>query len=114
MNRDDAHVLDMLLAARRAVEALEGHTLDEFLDDWRLQSIVQHQLMVLGEAVKRLSAEFRERHSELPWKAIAGQRDVVVHQYDEVDFEALWDVVKESLPPLIRFLEAIAPKQDGD
>lgn len=85
-------------------------TRQQFLADWKAQSILQHQLMILGEAVKRLSQEFRDLHPEIPWRGIAGERDVLVHQYDAVDLPEVWLVVAEKVPPLLAFLETVAPK----
>jgi uncharacterized protein with HEPN domain len=68
MHADDATVLDILNAARRAVCFAEGIDKSQFLDDEKTQSAVIHQLLILGEAVKRLSAEFRTAHPQLPWK----------------------------------------------
>ena len=111
MSRDDASLLDMLQAARRIVEAARLMTQEQFLADWKAQSVLQHQLLVLGEAVKRLSPQFRERHPEIPWRAIAGQRDVLAHHYDAVDLPEVWLVVTEKVPPLLAFLESVAPKE---
>jgi len=83
MNRDDAYLLDMLKAASRASEAIQGNTYEEFRRDWRLQSIVLHQMMVLGEATKRLSDELRGRYRAIDWRAIAGHRDILIHRYDD-------------------------------
>jgi len=110
MSDDDAVVLDMLLAARRAAEAVQGHTFEELRQDWRLQSIVQHQLMVLGEATKRLSREFRRRHADFDWKAVAGHRDILIHRYRDVDFREVWRIATTDLPGLVHFLESIAPE----
>jgi len=112
MSRDDAIVLDMLKAACRVSETVQDRTFEEFRQDWRFQSIVQYQMMILGEATKRLSKEFRRRHAEIDWKAIAGHRDVLIHQYDDVDLREVWKIATKDLPPLIQFLGSIAPKQD--
>lgn len=112
MNRDDAVLLDMLKAAGRASEAVQGCSFDELRRDWRLQSIVLHQMMILGEATKRLSEGLREQHREIDWKAIAGHRDILIHRYDDVDLREVWTIVDRDLPPLIRFLESVAPTQD--
>ncbi|HEY5616962.1 MAG TPA: HepT-like ribonuclease domain-containing protein [Vicinamibacterales bacterium] len=74
MSRDDAHVLDILTAARRAETFVEGMTDAAFLDDIKTQSAVLHQLTVLGEAARRVSEGFRETHQGVPWKAMAGLR----------------------------------------
>jgi len=111
MPADDAVLLDILLASRRAVEALAGASYNNFAPDWRTQSIVLHQLLVLGEAVKRLSPEFRDNHSQIPWRQMAGMRDVLIHCYDTIDLKTVWNIVTRDLPPLIDFLETVAPRQ---
>jgi uncharacterized protein with HEPN domain len=110
MSRDDTCLLDMLLAARRTLEAARGLSFEQFSADWKVQSIVQYQLMLLGEAVKRLSREFRDRYPDIPWQAIAGHRDILIHQYDAVDLSEVWAIVTDKLPPLLAFLESVAPK----
>jgi uncharacterized protein with HEPN domain len=111
MSRDEAYLLDMLIAARRAHEVVQDITYDQFKADWKQSSAVIHQLTILGEAVKRLSSEFREQHQEFPWKAIAGQRDILIHQYNEVDLHQVWIIATKELPPLIEFLETAAPSK---
>lgn len=79
MRRDDASILDAMRAARNAVAFLGDSDLFAFKADEKTQSAVLHQLLVLGEAVKRLSAEYRTSHPEVPWRRIAGSRDVLIH-----------------------------------
>jgi uncharacterized protein with HEPN domain len=73
--RDEAHLLDIARAAHLAIEFKGGADKAEFLEDAKTQSAVLHQLLIIGEAVKRLSPEFRAAHAEVPWKLIAGTRD---------------------------------------
>lgn len=79
MPRDDAHLLDILRAARLAIEFKGTVEQSEFLGDAKTQSAVLHQLLIVGEAVKRISPEFRAAHPEAPWRAIAGTRDKLIH-----------------------------------
>ena len=109
MPRDDAILLDMYIASTRAVESLEDITNAAFLEDWKTQSIAIHQLMILGEAVKRLSSEFTESHPSIPWRKIAGTRDVLIHGYDVVDIQMVWVIIKRELPGLIEFLRSQIP-----
>ncbi len=109
MPRDDAYVLDILKAARLAIEFKGTADRAAFLADAKTQSAVLHQLLVIGEAVKRLSPEFRAAHPKVPWKLIAGTRDKLIHFYEGVDLEQVWGMVTSDLPELIRWIEPLAP-----
>lgn len=85
MGRDEGILLDIARAARAVLAFVEGLRKEEFLEDYKTQSAVLYQLIVMGEAVKRLSAALRLRHSEIPWALIAGMRDHLIHGYDVVD-----------------------------
>lgn len=109
MWRDDAWLLDMLNAARRVVEYARGLDKPAFLTTPRDQDAILRQLNILGEAVKGVSVEFRAAHDEIPWKRIAGFRDVVVHDYFHVDLEEVWRIVQEDVPSLLGLLEPLVP-----
>lgn len=109
MLRDDAYLLDILKAARLAIEFKGPAEKDEFLQDAKTQSAVLHQLLIIGEAVKRISPEFRAAHPEVPWKLIAGTRDKLIHFYAGVDLGEVWIMVTSDLPELIRLIDPLAP-----
>jgi uncharacterized protein with HEPN domain len=111
MSRDDATLLDMLKAARLVVAFKGNLTEKAFLRDVKTQSAILHQLLVIGEAVKRLSEEFRARHAEVPWVRIAGMRDKLIHAYDAVDLDEVWKTVTKDIAPLISFLEPLVPQE---
>lgn len=113
MWRDDAWVLDMLLAARRALEHTRSLTQHEFTASPLHQDAIVRQLTILGEAAKRVSADYRATHQNVPWKKIAGLRDIIVHEYFRVDADAVWRILQEDLPALIRLLEPLVPPQEG-
>ncbi len=109
MPRDDAHLLDILKAARLAIEFKGPAEKAEFLQDAKTQSAALHQLLVIGEAVKRISPEFRAAHPEVPWKLIVGTRDKLIHFYEGVDVEEVWKMVTSDLLQLISQIEPLAP-----
>jgi len=77
----------------------------------KLSSAILHQLLVIGEAVKRLSDEFRGRDSQIPWIRIAGMRDKLIHAYDAVDLDEVWNTVSKDIAPLISLLEGLVPQE---
>jgi uncharacterized protein with HEPN domain len=85
MQRDEATLLDIAKAARLVQAFIQGPEKEAFLNDYKTQSAVLYQLIVMGEAVKRLSDELRTQHLEIPWSLIAGMRDHLIHGYDVVD-----------------------------
>ena len=93
MSTDDAILLDMLIAARRGLEFAAGLTAAQLRSDLKSLSAILHQLLVLGEAAKRLSDSLRDAHPETPWKAMAGMRDRIIHGYDDVDFGEVWRTI---------------------
>ena len=76
-------------------------------------SAILRQLTILGEAAKGVSVEFRAAHDEIPWKRIAGFRDVVEHDYFHVDLEEVWRIVQEDVPSLVGLLEPLVPPAAG-
>jgi uncharacterized protein with HEPN domain len=114
MSRDSATLLDILKAARLAVEFREGMEKSAFLEDLKTISAVLHQLLVLGEAGKWISQEFRAQHKNIPWKKIAGMRDKLIHEYDDVDLNEVWKTVRADVPRLIKQLEILAPTKEKD
>jgi uncharacterized protein with HEPN domain len=99
MPREDATLLDIVNAARLIQTFTQDMTQEAFLSDLKTQSAVLHQITVIGEAVKRLSQAFRERHPILPWSLMARMRDHLIHGYDATDLDEVW---KTATPPVIR------------
>jgi uncharacterized protein with HEPN domain len=101
MNRDEASLRDIAQACRLVVDFVGDQTYVSFLEDIRTQSAVQHQLLVIGEAVKRLTTEFRSQHADVPWSLIAGMRDHIIHAYDSVDLDEVWNTATSDIPELL-------------
>ncbi len=97
MSRDDVTVTDLLAAASRIGRFVAGMDRDAFLEDEKTRSAVLHELLVIGEAAKRLSEAFRSANPRLPWRQMAGMRDKLIHAYDAVDvYEAAGATVRST------------------
>ena len=107
---DEGTAFDILKAARLIRDFSAGFTPAQFNADIKTQSAVLHQVIVLGEAVKRLSKDFRQTHPLVPWDEITGMRDRCVHGYDNVELDIVWNVASLHAPKVIAYLETIVPK----
>ncbi|NIA14461.1 MAG: DUF86 domain-containing protein [Nitrospiraceae bacterium] len=100
--RDIALLMDIATAAERIITFTEGMDEASFEEDSRTHLAVQHQIMVIGEAAKRLSPDLQNEISEIPWSAVARMRDRLIHGYDTVDLEVIWDTVRQNIPSLLK------------
>jgi len=114
MWRDEAYLLDMLLAARKAASFTQGITLEQFESDEILQYATLRALQIVGEAARRISEEFRPAQPQIPWQAIIGMRHRLVHEYFRIRVLVVWNVVQDDLPRLIPQLEALVPPRESD
>ncbi|HNR30108.1 MAG TPA: DUF86 domain-containing protein [Candidatus Hydrogenedentes bacterium] len=106
-NREMAWLWDMLDAARTAVAFTQDLRFEAFLEDRRTRNAVERNFEILGEAARRISDKTRGEIEEIPWRSIIGLRNIVAHEYGEIRYEILWNVCRENLPSLIRFLESM-------
>ena len=111
--RDEATLLDIAEAASRAWEFVTGMSKEDFANDLKTQSAVQHQLLVIGEAVKRLSDGLRDRHRDIPWSLMAGMRDHLIHGYDIIDLDEIWKTVSDDVPDLLKRIKPLLPRKDA-
>jgi uncharacterized protein with HEPN domain len=79
--------------------------LAQIRSDWRDAFAFERVMEVLGEVVKRLPAELRERYPQVPWRLVAGMRDKISHGYDSVGYQTLWDTVHDDVPGLLATVE---------
>ncbi len=82
----------------------------EYLKDAMLRSAVERQIEIIGEAAGRLSGGFRAAHPEIPWQRIIAQRNVLIHDYGEIDHQRVWKLVMEYIPRLIEQMEPLVPE----
>jgi uncharacterized protein with HEPN domain len=109
---DTALIWDMLQAARYIVEFVRDVKWSRFEGDRMLRSAVERQVMIIGEAARKISVAFRAAHPEIGWKGMIGQRNVLAHEYGEVLVERVWLMATLDAPALIRLLEPLVPAED--
>lgn len=94
-----------------SIELIEEYahelTLQEFQRNRAIQDAIIRRLEIIGEAVKNLGGPFKAKHPEIPWKPMAGMRDILIHEYFDVDLSLTWSVVKRELPSIKKHLQAI-------
>ena len=110
---DAAHLWDMLDAARRTRDMMRGISYDALMADERTRLAVERLLEIVGEAARRVSPECRRRHDGIPWAPIIGFRNVLAHEYGEINYERLYAVVTKGVPELIREIEGILGSHPG-
>ncbi|MBF0380325.1 MAG: DUF86 domain-containing protein [Magnetococcales bacterium] len=111
MERDISYFDDILESAKLAISYIEETDKASFLSDVRTQDAVVRRIEIIGEAARRLSEKGRENLPELPWHAMISMRNLMIHEYDGVDYALVWETVKNDLPPLVKILEQLNNNQ---
>ena len=91
---------DILKCIQKIQKYTKGKSYDDFIKDELLVDGIVRNLEVIGEAVKNIPADFRKKYPTVEWKKIAGLRDILIHEYFGIDYELLWDIVKNKIPEL--------------
>lgn len=113
MSRDNALLLDILIAARKIQQFSQGLTREAFAADERDQFAIMHAIQIIGEASRCISDEFKQQHPEIPWRRIIGMRHHLVHEYFDIDIEQVWRVVETDIPALLPLIEPLVPPDEG-
>lgn len=103
-----AHILECI----QKIERYTSDGKDRFMSDMMVQDAVLRNLEVIGEATKRLDDTYRSAHPQIPWRTVAGLRDVLIHQYEGVDLDRVWNVVMDGLPGLKEAIAELLPPLD--
>jgi len=112
MARDEAYLLDILIAARKALAFVEGMTWENFSQSELHQNAVMRPLEIIGEAASHVSEPMRRAHPEIPWAEMIGMRHRLIHEYFRVDLRVVWETVQRDLPRLIALIEPLVPLED--
>ncbi len=109
MSKDPRVYLAHIMECIQKIERFTQGGKERFLEDELVQDAVLRNFEVIGEAAKRLDEVYRASHPEIPWRAIAGLRDVLIHQYEGVDLERVWAIVEKDLPGLKQSIAGLLP-----
>lgn len=108
MKRDIGLYLDDILESIQKIEKYtQGLTEEQFSRNIQTQDAVLRRLAIIGEAVKHLPKDLKEKHKQIPWKQIAGARDIFIHEYFGVRMERIWKTIQKDLPELKKLVEKL-------
>ena len=112
MRRDDALLLDMLVAARKIQQFTNDMVRTDFEASALVQSAAIREIQVIGEAARLVSDPTRAAQPHIPWALIVGMRHRIIHEYFDIDLGILWDTIQNDIPALIELLADIVPPED--
>ena len=107
MDKTHSLLFDIKLACDRILEFTEGSDLSKFSTDMMCQDAVIRRIEIIGEASYKIDPSFQEKHSEIPWQVLRGMRNRLIHAYNEIDIELVWQTVQDDIPSLKKQIEII-------
>jgi len=103
---------DILEATKKVLEYTAGFSYEQFLADRKTVEAVIWNPQIIGEAVKNIPDEIRSGYSDVPWRDMAGLRDIIVHQYFGIKLDVIWKVIQNDLPRVERLLRGILNERE--
>jgi uncharacterized protein with HEPN domain len=112
MERELQSLLDMLQSAQIVIDYIKDRSKDDLSTDLQFQDAIIRRLLIIGEASKRIPENTRQTLTTIPWASISGMRNRLVHEYDEIDLDVVWDTIVHNLPTLILELQKIVLERE--
>lgn len=111
MKKDTKIFLEHNLESINLIEEnMQDKTKTEFLETKQLQDAVIRRIEIIGEAVKNIPDDIKEKYKDIPWRNIMGMRDILIHQYFGVDLELTWEVINNNIPELKKQISSVKKK----
>lgn len=108
MKRDLRLFIEDVSESIRLIEKYIGDlSKGDFDKNQELKDSIVRRLEIIGEAVKNIPDDFKEKYPEVPWKKIVGLRDIIIHAYFNIDLDIMWDIIKKDLPCLKENIQKI-------
>ncbi|HOP00396.1 MAG TPA: DUF86 domain-containing protein [Bacteroidales bacterium] len=106
--KDDLFYIENILQSRSRIQLyISSKDYATFVGDFIVQDAVVRQLEIIGKATKKITKDFRNNNPEIPWADMAGMRDILIHDYIDVDLDIVWKTASESIPKLKALLEKL-------
>ena len=109
MKKDPRVYVAQILECARKIDRYAKGSEKKFLNDTMLQDAVIRNFEIIGEAAKRVPEAYRRAHPQVPWRLMAGFRDVLIHAYEGIDLKRVWRIVRHDLPEMKAAIEKILP-----
>jgi uncharacterized protein with HEPN domain len=106
MSKDSAYLADILHAAKAIRRFVDGVSKEQFIANEEKYEAVNRKFEIIGEAARHLSPEMRAHFPDIPWALITAMRNILIHDYDDVNLNVVWNTPQDDLPPLIIKIEA--------
>ena len=114
MSRDESlYLADIQESCEKVLRFTKGMTYKDFVHDDLHFDAVLRNLEIIGEAVKNISEETRQKYPNVKWRKIAGFRDIVAHEYFGINDETVWDIVENEIPNLLAIVKVIFGKSNS-
>lgn len=104
------HILNSITEIEEYTQGVENLT--DFLDDQKTVRATERNLEIIGEAVKKIPESLKSEYNSIEWRKIAGIRDIIIHNYDGVDYEIVFDVIQNKLKPLHTVIDSMIQNQE--